>query len=243
MERRAGQATGLSAKASPGDAGRAFPRPGRIPTEASPCCRQPRALPWWHRFISLCLSRSLPHLHSRADSIWCKNQRDDARHGGRRREGRRCGEPLADELLQFLPFEVQYFHLLPSTAVLRQLGLSSSSPAAARASLRISTLTPLPSLLSPPRPPAHERGISGTDPRTSNAVAVVWFLFTPENSWLASLKALVHVGCCIKKHRMNLAAVVLCWGRAGKLALRSLVQSQGFSLQASNFGGGIRFLA
>lgn len=161
MAGRAGQAMGLSAKAYPGDADRAFPPPGRVLTEAFLCCQQPCALPWRHRFISLCLSRSLPHLHSQADSIWCKNQRDDARHGGRCWEGRRHGEPLADELLQFLPFEVQYFHLLPLTVVLRRLGLSSSSPAAARASLCVSTLAPLPSLLSPLRPPVHEWGFSG----------------------------------------------------------------------------------
>lgn len=45
-------------------------------------------------------------------------------------------------------------------------------------------------------------------------------LFGSENNWLASLKALVCVRCCIKKYRINLAAVVLCRGCAGKLAPR-----------------------
>lgn len=165
---------------------RAFPHPGRVPMEASPCCRQPRALPRQHRFISLCLSRSLPHLHSQADSIWCKKWRDNARqHGGRCWEGRRRGEPLADELLQFLPFEVQYFHLLPPTTLLRWPGLSLSSPVATGASLCISVLTPLPTPLSHLRPPARKWGILRTHPQTSNAVAVVRFLLTPENNWLA----------------------------------------------------------
>lgn len=89
--------------------------------------------------------------------------------------GRQRRELLADELLQFLPFEVQYFHLLPSVAVLQRPGLSLSPPVAARASLRVSTLAPLPSLLSLVRPQAHEWGIFRTRPRTSNAVAAVWF--------------------------------------------------------------------
>lgn len=58
-------------------------------------------------------------------------RRDDAQHGGRRGEGRWRGEPLADELLQFLPFEVQYFHLLPSMVDApvagAELGISSNS--------------------------------------------------------------------------------------------------------------------
>lgn len=99
------------------DAGRAFPHPIRVLTEASPCCRQPRVLLWWHRFIALCLvcTRELAPYGaiSRRDGAGCSA-----------RPALGWGAAREPTLLQLALFEVQYFHLLPLMALLPQLRIA-----------------------------------------------------------------------------------------------------------------------
>lgn len=79
---------------------------------------------------------SLPRLHSRAASIWCRSRRCRAR------PALGWGAVREPALLQLAPFEVQYFHLLPMTAVLLQLRIARH-PQCSRASL----CDPTPALL------------------------------------------------------------------------------------------------